>query len=119
VFCTFRVPGFHCWPDAPEHYGYLRNLHRHEFHFRIEVKVGDPDREIEFIAFKNECVNRVADAFSTEDELFDGVAVNFGGRSCEMIAVALHNVLYAVGYHDVVMIEVSEDGENGARAIWS
>src|SRR5271154_4210242 len=52
VYCTTRFIGFHCWPDAPESVMYLRDLHRHEFHVKVIVKVNHNDRDVEFIGFK-------------------------------------------------------------------
>ena len=58
VFCTFRVAGFHHWPTAPDKYAYLRHAHRHVFYVRVDAKVEDKDRAIEFIEFKHHAERR-------------------------------------------------------------
>lgn len=110
VFCTFRQTGFHSWPDAPESYKYLSYPHRHEFHIRVDVRVSFDDRQIEFIALKRMCQGALG-------AMASGLAwehLDFGARSCEMMAKALCKKLVALGYN-VDSVEISEDGENGAR----
>jgi hypothetical protein len=110
VFCTFRVSGFHCWPNAPAQYAYLGQLHRHEFHVRVEVRVGHGNRDVEFIELK-QTASAEFEAMSDSEHAFD--QLNYGGRSCEMLADELAGKL--LKDFDVVAVEVSEDGENGAR----
>ena len=38
----------HCWPNAPDNRGYLRNPHRHLFNIEAECEVTNDRREIEF-----------------------------------------------------------------------
>lgn len=110
IFVTFQIPAFHNWATAPDKYEYLRNIHRHVFHFRVEIEVQHDDRDVEMIDFKSICRNAVINMFPMHK---DQQHVDFGGNSCERIAISLQNALDVEGYA-VKMIEVSEDGENGA-----
>jgi len=104
VYVTTTFVAFHNWPGAPVKVEFLRHLHRHVFHVRVEVDVSHSDRDVEFFIFK---------------ELVDGLCIlHFHGNrligiSCEMIASTLANMLAAEGY-TMRSVEVSEDGENGA-----
>lgn len=113
VFCTLRFPAFHCWADAPDKYRYLRAPHRHEFHVRVDVRVAHDDRDIEFIELKREAFVALTALGSFNPQLHGHY--DFGGRSCEQIATYLHDALDTL---NVAAIEVSEDGENGARVTW-
>lgn len=110
VFCTFQVAGFHHWPDAPNRYAYLQDDHRHVFHGRVEVYVGGDNREVEFIELKRQA----EDAFRgiAESTTYDHTP-DFGFRSCEQLVAELKSGL---SHYAVAAIEISEDGENGARA---
>jgi hypothetical protein len=111
VIATFRVHGFHAWPRAPREVAYLSSRHRHEFHFRVEVEVTDPDREVEFHTLQRASLAVLAEAYP-------GAVVpgeyEFGPSSCEHIATSLLNKMVKVG-HPVSAVECWEDGENGAR----
>jgi hypothetical protein len=101
VFCTGSFEALHRWKDAPEHVAYLRDLHRHVFHWRLEKKVEHDDRDIEFITLKNDVdlliYNTLRDYPTTVP-----------GWSCEMWARHLLDNQHAC------RVEVSEDKENGA-----
>jgi len=104
IFVTFQKEGIHCYPDAPEDVDFLKYPHRHIFHFRVEMEVFHNDREVEFILFKRELEGLYADR-----------TLELDFKSCEMIAEELNEYIsekYPLRYR---MIEVSEDGENGAR----
>jgi hypothetical protein len=115
VWCTFQVAGFHNWPLAPEACSYLRAIHRHVFHVRVEAAVSHGNRDIEFIRFKH-----------LAEEVFRGLSLPFpngwmcthagiflGARSCELLAQDLYHELKG-NYLTITEITVSEDGENGA-----
>lgn len=114
VIATFRMVGFHRWKDAPEPVAYLRDSHRHEFKYRVEVEVTHGDRDIEFHLLKRHCLLtlRLMYPFSHTDEL------DFGERSCEHLAQELHASLTRDNYR-VAAIEVWEDSECGARLTFS
>ena len=108
VFVTLRVAGFHCWPEAPQEVAYLASRHRHLFHVRVEWQVRHEERDVEFHIAQG----WVRDAFR---QRFGEEPVEFGARSCETIATWLHEALL----RKPVAVEISEDGENGARLEWT
>jgi hypothetical protein len=103
IYCTFTAEKLHKWDGAKdvEAVSYLANLHRHLFHFKVAVSVVDDDREIEFIMLKHELKE---------------VVYRWGEivGSCEMMANDLYVYLSAAYPNRSYIIEVSEDGENGA-----
>lgn len=105
VFCTLRFEALHSCPSqvCPEKAYYLTYVHRHEFHVRCEAPVHGRNREIEFITMKQEINEYIQQNWHGKD---------LGNMSCEQMADALITVF---PYLDLV--EVSEDGENGAVAI--
>ena len=54
IWITTSMEGFHAYPDAPDEVAFLRNRHRHLFHFRVYIEVFHDDREIEFFMFKRD-----------------------------------------------------------------
>lgn len=113
VWATAELPGFHRWPGAPDHRAYLRDRHRHLFKLRVEVQVHHDERDIEF----HDLSDAMRYWWSTwTDGVHEGVA-EWGPHSCEAIATELSEYLGAQGTldHREWMIEVSEDGESGAR----
>ena len=103
IFVTFQKEGIHCYPDAPEGVEFLRNDHRHIFHFRVEIEVWHDDRDIEFILFKREL-----------EDLYSEKTLELDYKSCEMMADDLAEYLEENYPGRNLKIEVSEDGENGA-----
>jgi len=116
VWVTFEFEGFHKYKDADDEVSYLRKRHRHIFKVRAEVEVFHDDREIEFISLKN-----FLQRYSNH--------VNLNNKSCEMLcdifADAIIEKYKLAELYDTlgkktrrIMIEVSEDGENGAYKIY-
>jgi len=114
IWVTFRKEGIHCYPAAATDpllntageydVSFLANPHRHIFHFRVWIDVFHSDRDIEFIQFKRWL-----------ESLYNGsnTVLALDWKSCEMIADDLY-LQIAERYPDRnVVIEVSEDGENG------
>ena len=114
IWVTFRKEGIHCYPAAATDpklntageydVSFLANPHRHIFHFRVSIDVFHNDRDIEFIQFKRWL-----------EALYNGsnTVLELDWKSCEMIADDLY-VQIADRYPGRnVVIEVSEDGENG------
>jgi len=114
IWVTFRREGIHCYPAAATDprlntageydVSFLANPHRHIFHFRVSIDVWHNDRDIEFIQFKRWL-----------ESLYNGsnTVLELDWKSCEMIADDLY-VQIADRYPGrAVVIEVSEDGENG------
>lgn len=105
IFVTYQREGIHCYPDAPDGVEFLRNPHRHMFHFRVEIEVFTDDRDIEFILFKRELEALYA---STDGTL------ELDNRSCEMLANDIAEYVQDAYPGRDLSITVSEDGENGA-----
>lgn len=134
VVCQWRQEYFHFWEEAPEDLAYLRNKHRHELHIRVELEVFAFDREIEFIALKDDLDLFFQRAIAgtqvlpTYDE--DPESPTEWGRmhgrifrneaSCEEIASFLGEYLRRTyDYRRESIVEVLEDGENGAVVAWT
>ncbi len=113
IYVTFQKEGIHCYPDAPEGVEFLRNPHRHMFHFRVEIEVFHDDRDIEFILFKREL-----------EALYSGGRINAATleldyKSCEMLADELAEYIQENYPDRDLKIEISEDGVNGAVCYYS
>ena len=112
IWVTFTKEGIHCYPAAAtdpqlatgDYYdvSFLANPHRHMFHFRIAIDVFHSDRDIEFIQFKRWLISLYQDGV---------LALDY--KSCEMIADDLYLQIADRYPGRAVVIEVSEDGENG------
>lgn len=103
IFVTFQKEGIHRYPLAPDDVAFLRNPHRHMFHFRVDIEVFTDDRDIEFIRFKREL-----------EGLYSDGALQLDYKSCEMMADELYSYITSKYPRRRIRIEVSEDGENGA-----
>ena len=112
IWVSFRKEGIHRYPAAATDpnlctageydVSFLANAHRHIFNFRIAIDVFHNDRDIEFIQFK-----RWLEGLYSKDIL----ELDF--KSCEMIADDLYDQIAARYPNRAVVIDVSEDGENG------
>ena len=112
IWVTFSKEGVHCYPAAAtdpmlatgDEYdvSFLANLHRHIFHFRVEIEVTHNDRDIEFIQFKRWL-----------ESLYVNTILQLDYKSCEMISDDLYLQIATKYPNRDVWIEVSEDGENG------
>lgn len=103
------INGIHHWPDAPEHRAYLTHPHRHAFHIAATVHVDHADRDVEFhdlAELLHVTAARIGTTYHPESTLID-----YGPRSCEVLAGSLATILEARGLL-VHTITVSEDGEN-------
>lgn len=104
VWVRFNLPGFHCYPDAPDEVAYLRSEHRHQFYFEIGVQTYDADREVEFHMMMNWLKS-----------LFDStIQINF--KSCEMLAddILAHLLTKYGADGRKYKVTVSEDQECGS-----
>ena len=114
IWVTFRREGIHKYPAAltdpklntKDEYdvSFLGYPHRHIFHFRVAIEVFHNDRDIEFIQFKRWLEN-----------LYGLGTIQLDYKSCEMIADDLYEQIALRYPNRFVIIEVSEDGENGCR----
>jgi hypothetical protein len=112
IFVQFRKEGIHCYPAAAtdpalatgDEYdvSFLASPHRHIFHFKVLIDVFHNDRDIEFIQFKRWLEN-----------LYKDGVLQLNYKSCEMMADDLYVQIAARYPGRCVIIEVSEDGENG------
>lgn len=113
IWVSFQREGIHCYPAAStdpklntsDEYdvSFLAHPHRHMFHFRVELEVKHDDRDVEFIMFKREL-----------EGLYDEKTLQLDYKSCEMIADDLAKYIQSTYPDRTLIIEVSEDGENGA-----
>lgn len=118
IWVTFRKEGIHKYPAAAtdpalatgDEYdvSFLGVPHRHIFHFRVWIDVFHNDRDIEFIQFKRWLENLYRDG-----------TLQLDFKSCEMMADDLY-LQIAGRYADRnIIIEVSEDGENGCTITYA
>lgn len=113
IFVTFQKEGIHKYPAAltdpklatGDEYdvSFLGYPHRHMFHFKVAIDVFHDDRDIEFIQFKRWLEN-----------LYKGGTLALDFKSCEMIGADLWEEIRRKFPGRDAIIEVSEDGENGA-----
>ena len=100
VYCTVLFEGIHCWPSCPfEEVKYLRDPHRHIFHIKAHKQVFHDDRDVEFIMLKHKVETYLKEKYPDR---------RMGATSCEMLGRDLMN------HFDLIQVDVSEDGENGA-----
>ena len=112
IWVSFRKEGIHRYPAAGTDLAlctageydvsFLANAHRHIFHFRVSIDVFHNDRDIEFIQFKRWL-----------ESLYNTDIIQLDFKSCEMIADDLYDQIAARYPNRAVVIDVSEDGENG------
>lgn len=118
IFVRFQKEGIHCYPAAAtdpalatgDEYdvSFLGSPHRHIFHFEVTIQVFHNDRDIEFIQFKRWLEN-----------LYAGGTLELNYKSCEMISDELYDQIAARYPDRNIVINVSEDGENGAVIIYN
>lgn len=114
IWVTFQKEGMHKYPAAATDpslatgdwldVSFLATPHRHIFHFRVEMEVNHDDRDVEFIQAK-----RIMEKWYSEGTL------QLDYKSCEMIARELYTKCVEQWPNRSYVIEVSEDGENGAK----
>jgi hypothetical protein len=105
IWVTASHIGYHRWPGAPSEAQFLCFKHRHVFKFKACLRVDHGDRQKEFFIVQKAlqvAITKLWPACWLADK-------DFGENSCEQIAEKL-----LCFYPDVISIEVSEDGENGA-----
>lgn len=107
IWVTFQQHGLHRYPAAETNIGlddvsYLANVHRHLFKFKVSIEVWHDDRDIEFHQFQNWLMSLYE----------NGERLDY--KSCEMISDALAKIIQVKYPGRKLIIEVSEDGENGS-----
>ena len=118
IFVRFQKEGIHCYPAAAtdpalatgDEYdvSFLASPHRHMFHFHVTVQVFHNDRDIEFIQFKRWLEN-----------LYANGTLELNHKSCEMISDDLYDQIAARYPDRSIVINVSEDDENGAAIVYN
>lgn len=113
IWVTFRKEGVHLYPAAAtdpklktglwDDVSFLGVPHRHIFHFRVSIEVFHDDRDLEFIQFKRWL-----------ERLYSEGTIELNHKSCEMISDDLYAQIVAKWPGRKIIIDVSEDGENGA-----
>ena len=112
----------HSWPECPiEDVKFLRHEHRHTFKVKVQIEVLHQDREIEFVVFKNFIDRTLRILYGP------GPDYRLGRKSCEDISQDLIDKIEDSQFSHItdpgselsryrkLVIEVSEDGEVGAR----
>ena len=116
----------HSWPECPiEEVKFLQHEHRHTFRVRVQIEVEHNDRAIEFIVFKNFIDRTLRILYGP------GPDYRLGRKSCEDICEDLIGEIHSsplISMADSdqespsqcfrkreLVVEVSEDGEVGAR----
>ena len=112
IFVQTRKEGFHFWKDAKGEVAFLKYPHRHMFYFKVYIEITHKDREIEFFTFKKDVQLYIMDVWKTFN-LHD--FENTTGPSCEMISELLYRHINIEYPKRDVIIEISEDDENGSR----
>lgn len=116
IVIRLQKEGIHRWKDCPhEDVAFLREYHRHIFHFEVKMLVTHEDRELEFIRLKRTLEDMVMD-------ILEGPV----DASCEKLCQKLYNFLQSAKYlfqnfpleNREVVISCFEDGENGAEVIF-
>ena len=108
IWVTTSFIGFHRWTDAPEKTKFLRLMHRHIFHIKLQIEVFHNDRELEFFDIKERLESFVNINFSNKEDI----------GSCEMIGEKIIDYFRKkYGCNRKYKVEVSEDNENGSIII--
>ena len=113
IWVTFQKEGLHKYPAAlddpnlatgdEQDVSFLGYIHRHIFHFKVELEVFHDDRDVEFIQFKRWLESLYADG-----------TLQLDFKSCEMICDDLADTINTKYPNRKMTITISEDGENGA-----
>jgi len=114
IWTTFQKEGIHRYPEAltnpalatGDEYdvSFLGHPHRHIFHFRVSIEVTHNTRDIEFIQFKRWL-----------EKLYNVGVLVLDYKSTEMMADDLYVHIAARYPGRAVIIQVSEDEENGCE----
>lgn len=113
VWVRSEFKALHCWPQAPEKVGFLKNLHRHTFIVEVEISITHNDREIEFFLLQED-VNKALNTLPDQETKLKGLKV-LGRMSCEDIGEHVASEILSKYPGRDLVVSVSEDGEVGAR----
>lgn len=117
IWVTFQKEGVHKYPAALtdpklatggwDDVSFLGYPHRHIFNFKVTIEVFHDDRDIEFIQFKRWL-----------ERLYNDGTLQLDYRSCEMISDELAQKISDTYPGRKIVIEVSEDAENGSYSVY-
>jgi hypothetical protein len=112
IYANIQKEGFHNFPEAAtlpqfatgDKYdvSHLALRHMHYFFIKVWIEVTHSNRDVEFIQLRRRL-----------EEYYGPGTVEFGSKSCEMIAEDLKGMLQHY-YLGEIRIDVSEDNLNGA-----
>ena len=104
IWVTLQKEGIHKYKDAPDEVSFLRNKHRHIFHFKVHLEIFHDERDVEFIMFKRDI-----------QRYLDSMGKDFNNKSCEMLADDIFNYFKSFNKYEgrTLVVNVSEDNENG------
>lgn len=105
IWVTTTFVAFHYWKNAPDAVAFLRQPHRHVFHVKVSSGVSHSDRDVEFFTLKRDL-----------EELLSRFVGTTSSLSCEQWCHVIRGQLHHMyDYQSIFEVEVSEDGENGAK----
>jgi hypothetical protein len=115
IYVRFQKSGIHCYPNAAtedslKDVSYLGTPHRHLFKFEVEIEVYHDDREVEFHQF----LNWLESLYNSPAE----PVLELSHKSCEMLCDELLEQIVKKFPGRAINIDISEDGECGARAYY-
>ena len=108
VVATYKIQGFHNWPDAKGEVDFLSFKHRHLFHIKVVARVSHDNRDVEILDMQTLIIEAIAANYEAER-----LGVLFESDSCEQIARKIALTLMEDNLR-IAEVEVLEDGENGA-----
>ncbi len=113
IWVTFQKEGIHKYPaaltdPALSEVSFLGYPHRHMFFHKVWLEVFHDDRDVEFILFKRWL-----------ESLYDDQVLSLDYKSCEMMAEVLYEKISDKYPNRSIIIEISEDNENGCRHEYS
>lgn len=107
IWVTTQAVKFHRWLNAPVIASFLKDYHRHLFKYKLSIEVYHDDREVEFFQAQTHLIEVVNQIPRTSD------------MSCEQMGDFIAT-RFKEGYPDrKLIVEVSEDGENGSYKEYS
>lgn len=108
IYVKFSKEGIHSYPLAGTDpkladVSFLQYPHRHNFFFQVAIEVFTNDRDIEFIQFKRWL-----------QSIYNENVLHLDGKSCEMIAEELLEIIKDKYPGRSIVVDVSEDDEVGS-----
>lgn len=110
IIVKTQLEALHQWLYVPDEHPsyYLKNLHRHLFQIEMRFKVTHADRDLEFIALKQQIDQYLLKTFPICHRSKLAILEN---GSCEMLSMQL---LKEFRGYACYWVQVLEDGEMGA-----